>query len=108
MLFQTIQKKKDFNFVYKKGRKQVGKLMVIYAVKNGLDNNRYGIIASKKVGNAVIRNRAKRRLRAFICRNEGVIKNGFDVIIIARANIITGPFKEIENEGLGLMKRVGL
>jgi len=105
---KTLRKKREYGFVFRAGKKQVGRLMVIYAVKNGLNRNRYGIIASKKVGNAVTRNRARRRLREFVRKADTSLKNGFDVVIIARASINEAGFQVIVDEGEQLLKRVGL
>lgn len=105
---KTLRKNKEFGFVFRRGKKQVGRLMVIYAVKNRLGRNRYGIIASKKVGNAVKRNRARRRLKDFIRKTEANLKNGFDIVLIARASINEASFQVIVDEGEQLLKRVGL
>lgn len=104
----TLRKRREYGYVFRAGKKQVGRFMVIYAVKNGLPRNRYGIITSKKVGNAVTRNRAKRRLREFIRKLDESLKKGFDIVVIARFSINTAVFQDIVTEGEQLLKRVGL
>ncbi|MCL4415901.1 MAG: ribonuclease P protein component, partial [Actinobacteria bacterium] len=61
--------------------------LIIYLFNNTKENSRFGFTVSKKVGNAVIRNKIRRKLKE-ICRlNCSKIKKGFDVIIIARPAI---------------------
>ena len=105
---KSLKSKKDFAWVFKVGKKQVGRLMVVYAARNGLTDNRYGFVASKKVGNAVVRNRAKRRLRESVRRIEGDLKCGFDVILIARPDMDSADFQSIMSECEQLLKRAGL
>ncbi len=107
-MVKTLKKKNEYQNVFRSGRKQVGRLMVIYAVLNGLQDNRYGIIASKKVGNSVVRNRAKRRVRELIRKLEIDMKTGFDIVLIARPKIGTAGFEDILIEGKQLLKRAGL
>ncbi len=104
----ALRKKKEYGYVFRAGKKQVGRFMVIYAAKNGLQKNRYGIITSKKVGKAVTRNRAKRRLRDLVRNLDNRLKPGFDIVIIARVSINEASFSDIIAEGEQLFKKVGL
>jgi len=105
---RTLRKKSEFGRVFRAGKKKVGQFMVVYAVRNGLEQNRYGIVTSKKVGNAVRRNQARRRLREFIRKTDRGLKIGYDVVIIARTGIDSASFKMLEEEGQQLLKRLGL
>ena len=79
-----LNKNKDFLVLYKKGRSIVSKAVVIYFRQNGLPYNRFGITAGKKVGNAVMRNRAKRIIRQAYRENEIFFPIGLDIVFVAR------------------------
>ena len=69
---------------------------------------RVGFTASRKVGNAVIRNRARRRLRAVAERvMPGSAKPGYDYVIIARAATPNTPFAELTRDLEGALRRLG-
>ena len=59
----TIKENHVFRRMYSKGRSAVTPVMVVYCRRNGLDHNRLGVTVSTKLGTAVVRNRARRRLR---------------------------------------------
>ena len=83
--FITLNENRDFRRIYRIGKSSVHSLCVVYAVKNRLGVNRVGVTASKKVGNAVKRNRARRVLKAALrdaCQN---ITTGWDFVIVARS-----------------------
>ncbi len=81
---EILNKNKDFLNLYKKGRSVVSKAVVIYVKPNGLSYNRFGITAGKKVGNAVMRNRAKRIIRQAYYENEILFPIGLDIVFVAR------------------------
>jgi ribonuclease P protein component len=92
----SLKENRDFRRLYHKGQSVVGACMVIYTQPNRLGCNRLGITASTKVGGAVERNRARRRLKESF-RLMG-LKNGFDVVIVARKRAVTAPFYSIQTE----------
>jgi ribonuclease P protein component len=89
----TIKKKNDFKHVFSRGKSVAGPLFVIYAVANGQEINRLGLSVSKKVGNAVVRNRIKRWVKEAL-RVQISISVGYDFIVIARV-----PAGELPKEG---------
>ncbi len=103
-----INKKKEYNNIYKKGKKIPGKYMVLFITNGEREHGRYGIVTSKKVGNAVQRNRAKRRLREVVYRNMNNIKGSIDVVIVARPAIRAASFDEVNNEYIRVMRKAGL
>lgn len=82
-----LRKDKDFQNVREHGRRAHGKHFVLSWAPNQLDVSRFGIIASKKVGNAAQRHHAARLLRESIRHQLGTIKPSHDFVLIARAGI---------------------
>lgn len=81
---EVLNRNKDFLNLYRKGKSIVSKAVVIYVRPNGLPCNRFGITAGKKVGNAVMRNRAKRIIRQAYRENELLFPLGIDIVFVAR------------------------
>lgn len=75
---------------------------------NDLDHARVGVVAGHRVGGAVQRNRAKRRIRAAMHQLLPALKPGVDVLLIAREPVVKAPFCEVEEALTGLVKRAGL
>ncbi len=88
MLFTEILKDaKVFSKLYRKGKFVACESVVAYFLPNKLPVNRLGITAGKKLGNAVIRNRAKRILREGYRQKEMLFPIGYDIVIVAREGI---------------------
>lgn len=96
-------KKKEFEAVFRKGKTKAGKLVFLKILKNNQDNNRFGVVVSKKISKkAVNRNKIKRRLREII--RQAHIKPGLNIIIIAKPEIIDKNYQDIKNELEDLFK----
>ncbi len=109
MLKQNVlRKKSDFNHIYSKGKSVADRYVVVFAKKNNLSYNRYAFLASKKVGNSVKRNRARRlmkesvRILPFNCRN------GYDLIFIARNTINDRNLNDVLKSIIKALKRIGV
>ena len=80
----SLSKNKDFQRLYKKGKSFVSPVLVVYVLRNHKQTVRIGITTSKKIGNAVLRNRSRRVIReAFMSISERV-QPGFDLVFVAR------------------------
>ena len=101
-----MQKKANYNNVFTHGRSYTSKHVVIYIFKQ--HPAKYGIIASKKIGNAVKRNRAKRLLRECVRLNLYRLKKDYQMILIARGNILSAMFEEVEKSAINIWKRAGI
>lgn len=85
----TIKLNREFRRGYKKGMCAAVGCIVLYAVKNNRnkEHNRFGLTVSKTIGNAVLRNRAKRLMRVAFRKTAEFQCIGYDFIIVARSRI---------------------
>lgn len=93
----TVKSYFDFKKAYTQGKSYGNRNLVLYVRKNNLGYTRVGFTVSKKVGTAVVRNKIKRRLREIFREYEDSIKEGFDLIFIARTNVPDISFKELKS-----------
>ncbi|NJD03938.1 MAG: ribonuclease P protein component [Ruminiclostridium sp.] len=105
---KTVPLKKNYEFIslYKKGRFFVGKYIVLYVKRNNTKTNRLGITVYKKVGKAVKRNRMKRLIKECYRHYEESVKNGCDLVFVARNSEIMPGYAEIEREMKFLLKKM--
>ncbi len=97
MLFtDVIKTNKEFSRAYKKGRYCVDDNVCVYYIKNSSPYNKLGITTPKKLGNAVIRNRAKRIIRAAYRECEQYIPLGYDLVVVARNKIVDKKSSDIK------------
>ena len=101
-MFESIKKNNDFVNVYHHGKSYANKYLVMYILKNELDQNRYGITVSKKVGNSVVRHRVTRLIRESIRLNEEKFDRGFDIVIVARNTAKNKNYNDIRSAVLHL------
>lgn len=85
MEYAPIKENRDFRRIYARGRSYVSPVVVCYVSKNRLGQARMGITTSKRIGNAVKRNRARRVIRAAFVSLLPKIRPGHDFIFVARA-----------------------
>ena len=99
-----LRRTNDVRRVYDEGRSWVHPLLVLVARPNRLDFSRVGVTASRKVGGAVARNRAKRLLREAARHLYPQFGDGWDVMLVARARILEVKEPQVE-EALGSLLR---
>lgn len=102
---QRLRRRQDFAAAYRKGRVQSNQLLVVRVLENSGGPTRFGFVAGKVVGGAVVRNRTKRRLRE-IAREAGA-REGLDIVIGARKPAATAEFQALRKALVSLMKRAG-
>ena len=101
-----IKRKEEFQKIIKARKRLVGKgFIVYYSQPLNVSNDRVGISVSKKLGNAVVRNRIKRQVRMMVGEITD-FHNGLDVIIIVRNDYLTRSFDENKKELLKLYESV--
>ncbi len=90
-----LTKRKEFNYVYKKGSKLNFGQITIYFIKSKFSYPRFGISVNNKVGNAVLRNKIKRRLRSILCEyvDKIVHKN---IIVVAHKEVCELAYQDLK------------
>lgn len=104
----VLRKQPDFDKIYKNGKSVGDRYVVIFYKKNDLGYNRTGFLASKKVGNSVRRNRARRLMKESYRVIEPKLPSGYDFIIIARNTINEKKCIDVEKSLHSAFKRAGL
>ena len=104
----TLKENHEFRRLYHKGASAVSGSMVIYCRKNKLGHNRLGITVSVKLGPAVVRNRARRRLREVYRLNSGQLRQGYDFVLVGRGRTVTGSWKELNDSFLRLCRKLNV
>ena len=100
----TLRSKIQFKNVYENGKSYGNRLLVMYISKNKLDYNRVGFAVTKKIGNSVIRNKVRRRMKESYRVNRLKIKEGYDLIFIPKINSRNSNYQQIESAMLHLFK----
>ncbi len=103
---KALTRREDFARVYRSGSSWAGDLLVLRALPNDAGLSRYGLTAGKKTGGAVLRNRFRRRLREILRKVE--LKQGWDIVVIARPKGTTARFSELRDSLTSLLKRAEL
>ena len=98
----------EFRRLYNKGKSAVSPYFVIYCRKTGRKESRFGITTGVKLGKAVKRNFARRRIRALYRTNEEKFIPGYDVVVVARSRVLFGRYADLERSFLKQMKQLGM
>ncbi len=104
----SLRGRQRFQQVRSEGKSWAVPLLVLCALPNGGDTSRIGFSVSRRLGNAVRRNRARRRLREAVRGHFASIANGWDLVFIARPPLAQADFADIEAACLTLLKRAQL
>jgi ribonuclease P protein component len=98
---EHVRKRADFELIYKTGSKRSGRLMTMFTRERDGGLARLGIAATRKMGAAVERNRAKRLVREVFRHHKPAA--GLDVVVVPRREMLDAPYEKIEAEYLALL-----
>ena len=103
----VVKSTRDFDDIINNGKNIRNKYYSIYYKDNNLKYDRFGISVGKKLGNAVFRNKYKRKLRSIIDIYKKDYNNRRDYIIILRKEAIDKDFTLLKEEFINLMNKKG-
>ena len=99
-----VKKEKDFDAIFKKGASVANRKFVIYRLENNEQHFRVGLSVSKKLGNAVMRNQIKRRIRHILIEHKNQLVENVDFVVIARKGVEILDYAEMEKNLLHVLK----
>ena len=102
--FERLRVSYQFKWVYDKGRRYNSPLFTFFVLKNNEPVSRLGVTVTKKIGNAVERNRCKRILREIFRRNKTLLTASYDLVFNVKKAAVTASYQEMLTEFLRLLK----
>lgn len=100
---ERLKKNSQFVRVYSEGESAANRLLVLKMLPNGLDFNRFGFSVGKRLGNAVTRNKVKRRLRQLAQLMS--TREGWDLVFIARQPASTASYQQLGKAMVDLLEK---
>ena len=104
----SLTRNGDFRRLYSRGANSASPRIAMYCRKNGKKINRLGITVSGKIGNAVARNRIRRRLKEIYRLNESSLLSGYDLVVVARMKSRFAKYSELNEDFLKLSRKLGV
>jgi ribonuclease P protein component len=106
-----LRSRPEFTAVQQHGRRVATRTLTLLAVPNALGCDRLGVVASRRIGGAVIRNRAKRRIREIFRQRDSSVRAvdgrpALDLVVIARRELTVAPYAEVEKELVAAIGRL--
>jgi len=100
---EHVRKRAEFELIYQSGFKRSGRLMTLFTREREDGVARLGIAATRKMGGAVERNRAKRIVREVFRHHKPT--GAIDVVVIPRRELLDAPYERVEAEFRSLLSR---
>ncbi|MFK5938411.1 MAG: ribonuclease P protein component, partial [Sulfurimonas sp.] len=101
--FNTLKLHKEFSYVYNKGKNRHSNSVVLFFLpQNGI--HKVGFTATKKLGNAVKRNRVKRRMRAMFREYSNTLKDG-TYVFVAKIGLFDSSYEQLDNNFNKVLKQ---
>ncbi len=106
---QRLTRASEFERVKQEGCAQRGKLMLLAALTvQNAGASRTGFVTTRRLGNATVRNRVRRRLREIVRQHQHDLRRDFWIVIIARRDAADASYRVLEDEWLRLAKRASI
>ena len=93
---RRVRKRREFEKAYEEGHKVVTPQFALYVRPNGLAQSRLGITTTRRLGKAVVRNRARRLVREAYRKNQSRVPGGFDFVFVVRRPLLSMTSTELD------------
>jgi ribonuclease P protein component len=100
-----ILQRNVFRRVYEQGRKIQFKYFTAFVLAKQAGTVRIGITATRKMGNSVERNRARRLVREAFRRNKWLVPHGVDIVINVKHSLVEAGYRDFEGEFITFLQR---
>lgn len=104
--WQRLKDAARFQAIFDHGQTSANRLLVLKALPNGLEFDRYAFAVGKRVGKAVVRNRIKRRLREGVARIPA--RAGWDMVFIARQGTASADYRMVMDAAVDALRKARL
>jgi ribonuclease P protein component len=98
---ERVRRRADFERIYQQGLKLGSRFMTVFLLRTGLPTSRLGVAATRRLGGAVVRNRAKRLSRELYRRHKP--RPGLDVVLVPKREFLTAEFAALERDYAALV-----
>ena len=102
-----ILKRAVFRRVYEEGRKFHARCFTAFVLPSSGERSRIGITATRKIGNSVERNRARRLVREVIRKNKWLVPSGVDIVINVKRPLVEASYRDLEGDFISFLKKAG-
>ena len=92
---ERLRHQREYQRVFACGTKRVSSAFVVYVLPTTEPHSRLGLAVSKRIGNAVTRNRVKRRARAFFRLHKAQLRSPYDIVVVARRGAAKASYAEV-------------
>jgi ribonuclease P protein component len=103
-----LRRGEDIRRVFREGKSWANRLLVLYALPSSGANHRCAFIAGRRVGNAVVRNRIRRRLREAVRQRLAAVEGAWDLVFVARKSTARADFLQCTEAVDDLLRRANL
>ncbi len=104
---ERIRKKSDFTELYKRGRCDRGRYFNLIHLPNDLGHSRMAAVASRKVGNAVQRNRIRRRAKELFRRNKDLLNSPMDLLLVSKKEMGDASWEDLRRRYDEALRSIG-
>lgn len=103
---QRLRSSRQFSRIRTEGKVWVNNLLVLRTLASNEAETRFGFIATRRIGNAVVRNKLRRRLKEIL--RIAPVKSGWDLVFIVRKNSVDATFDSLKRAVHNLLRRSNL